>query len=102
MSLILLKFHVLVELLWRRKWQLTPVFLPAESNGQRNRGGNSPWGCKEADIIEQLNNKLYKAVCPWTPKQLPLPAFLKHSVKFSDSRPEAIKESFFPLPIPAK
>lgn len=38
--------------------------------------------------------QLYKAVCPWTPKQLPLPAFLKHPVKLSDSRPEAIKESF--------
>ena len=33
---------------WRRKWQLSPVFLP----GQRNLVGYSPWGCKELDIPE--------------------------------------------------
>ena len=27
---------------WRRKWQLTPVFLPRESHGQRNLVGYSP------------------------------------------------------------
>ena len=30
----------------RRKWQLTPVFLPGKSHGQRSLGGYSPWGCK--------------------------------------------------------
>ena len=30
----------------RRKWQLTPVFLPGKSHGQRNLVGYSPWGCK--------------------------------------------------------
>ena len=29
---------------WRRKWQPTPVFLPGESQGQRNLEGYSPWG----------------------------------------------------------
>ena len=24
---------------WRRKWQLTPVFLPGEAHGQRNLAG---------------------------------------------------------------
>ena len=33
---------------------------------------------KELDTTERLNNKqLYKAACPWTPKQLSLPTFLK-------------------------
>ena len=32
--------------LWRRKWQLTPVFLPGKSHGQRSLAGYSPWGCK--------------------------------------------------------
>ena len=43
---------------WRRKWQLTAVFLPGESHGQRSlgRGGHSPWGCKESDTTQQLNN----------------------------------------------
>ena len=29
---------------WRRKWQLTPVFLPEEFHGQRSLAGYSPWG----------------------------------------------------------
>ena len=32
------------NILWRRKWQPTPVFLPGESQGQRNLAGYSPWG----------------------------------------------------------
>ena len=31
---------------WRRKWQLTPVFLPGKSHGQRSVAGYSPWGRK--------------------------------------------------------
>ena len=27
----------------RRAWQLTPVFLPGESDGQRSLAGYSPW-----------------------------------------------------------
>ena len=34
---------------WRRKWQLTPVFLPGKSHGQRSLVGYSPWGLKESD-----------------------------------------------------
>ena len=29
---------------WRRKWQLTPVFLSGEFHGQRSLVGYSPWG----------------------------------------------------------
>ena len=39
---------------WRRKWQPTPVFLPAESHGQRSLVGYGSWGCKESDTTEQL------------------------------------------------
>ena len=28
---------------WRREWQLTPVFLPGESQGQRNLMGYCSW-----------------------------------------------------------
>ena len=31
---------------WRRKWQLTPVFLPGKSHGQRSLAGYSHWGYK--------------------------------------------------------
>ena len=34
------------ESLWRRVWQLTPVFLPGESHGQRSLVGYSLWGQK--------------------------------------------------------
>ena len=32
------------KILWRRKWQLTPVFLPEEFQGQRSLAGYSPRG----------------------------------------------------------
>ena len=40
---------------WRRKWQTTPGFLPGKSHGQRNLAGCSPWGHKESNTTEQLN-----------------------------------------------
>ena len=39
-------------ILRKRKWQLTPVFLPGESHGQRSLAGYSPWGSKESDTTE--------------------------------------------------
>ena len=35
------------KILWRRKWQPTPVFLLEKPHGQRNLAGYSPWGHKE-------------------------------------------------------
>ena len=43
------------KITWRKKWQPTPVFLPV-SHGQRSLTGYSPWGCRELDMTEQLNN----------------------------------------------
>ena len=37
---------------WRRKWQLTSVFMPGESHRQTSLVGNSPWGRKESDTTE--------------------------------------------------
>ena len=37
---------------WRRACQLTSVFLPGESHGQRILAGYSPWGHKESDMTE--------------------------------------------------
>ena len=34
------------KIVWRRKWQPTPGFLPGKSHGQRNLVGYSPWGRK--------------------------------------------------------
>ena len=42
---------------WRRKWQPTPVFLPAKSHGQRSLAGYSPQGRQRAghDWATELN-----------------------------------------------
>ena len=42
------------KILWRRKWQPTPVFLPGKFHGQKNLAGYSPWGHIESDTTEQL------------------------------------------------
>ena len=41
-------------LLWRRKCQPTPIFLPGESHGQRSLVGYSPWCQKELDTTEVI------------------------------------------------
>ena len=40
----------------RKKWQPTPIFLPGKSHGQRSLVGCSPWGHKELDTTERVNN----------------------------------------------
>ena len=45
---------------WRRKWQPTPVFLPAKSHGWRNLVGSCPWGRKELAMTEQLHFTSHK------------------------------------------
>ena len=40
---------------WRRKWQLTPVFLPGESHGQGSLVGCHLWGHTESDTTECLH-----------------------------------------------
>ena len=42
------------KILWRRKWQPTPVLLPGKSHGWRSVVGYSPWGHKELDTTELL------------------------------------------------
>ena len=44
-----LRFNPWVRMIsWRKKLQLTPVFLPGKSHGQRSRAYYSPRGCKRA------------------------------------------------------
>ena len=40
------------KILWRRKWQPTPVFLPGKFHGERSLAGYSPQSHKELDTIE--------------------------------------------------
>ena len=43
------------KILWRRKWQSTPVLLPGKSHGQRSLVGCSPRDHKQSDTTEQLH-----------------------------------------------
>ena len=47
-----------VKILWSRKWQPTPVFLPEKSHGCRSLAGYSPRGPKELNTTEQLKRSL--------------------------------------------
>jgi len=40
------------KILWKRTWQLTPVFMPGKSQGQRSLVDYSSQGCKESDTTE--------------------------------------------------
>ena len=70
---------------WRKKWQRTPGFLPGKCHGQRSLEGHSPWGRKELDRTEQLNNNIMdtgrKDLCPYGsyPMGAGLFSFLIHS-----------------------
>ena len=43
------------KILWSRKWQPTPVFLPGKFHGQRSLEGYKPWGHKELDMTEHTH-----------------------------------------------
>ena len=48
------------KILWRRKWQPTPVFLSGKFQGQRKLAGYDPWGHKELDTTEQLSTEQWE------------------------------------------
>ena len=52
------------KILWRRKWQSTPVFLSGKSRGQRSQMGYSLWVCKESDMTKQLSTRLSDTQMP--------------------------------------
>ena len=59
------------SLLWRRKWQRTPVFLPGESHGQRSLVGYSPRGRKESGKTEWLHFTFtFKSLLSWASEVL--------------------------------
>ena len=42
------------KILWRRKWQPIPVFLPGEFHGQRSLVGYSPWVARSPTWLSDL------------------------------------------------
>ena len=53
------------KIAWRRKWQLTPVFLPAKSHGQGSLVVYSPKGCKESDTTEHTHKTQADELLRW-------------------------------------
>ena len=56
------------EILWRKKWQPTPVILPKKSHGQRSLEGYSPWGHKRAGhnlVTKQQQQNIQVSVLVW-------------------------------------
>ena len=47
------------EILWRREWLPTPVFLPGEFHGQRSLEGYTFEGHNELDTTEQQTLSLF-------------------------------------------
>ena len=43
------------KILWRRKWQPTPIFLPGKPQVQRSLAGYHPWDHKESNMTEHTH-----------------------------------------------
>ena len=54
---------------WRRKWQLTPVFLPEKSHGERSLAGYSPEGQTQLST----HHTLMKKNCTFCGKEVSVP-----------------------------
>ena len=54
------------KILWRRKWQSTPVFLSGEFHGQGSLVGYRPWGHKESNSLNMHVQILFS----WVPKSV--------------------------------
>ena len=50
---------------WRKKWQLTPVFLPGESQGQGSLVGCRLSGCTESDMTEATQQQQQHTASTW-------------------------------------
>ena len=48
------------KILWRRKWQPTPVSFPGKSHGQRNMVDYSQWDCRRVGHDLVINQQLCK------------------------------------------
>ena len=53
------------KILWRRKWQPTPVYLPGGFHGQRSLVGYSPWGRIESNTAECARSEHMKEKCKY-------------------------------------
>ena len=80
------------NILWRRKWQPTTVFLPGEFHGQRSLVGLSPWGHKQSDMTIWLTH-----ACVQTYRMSQLFASGDQSIGASASVLPMNSQGWFPL-----
>ena len=77
---------------WRRTWQPTPVFLPREPHEQRRLVCYSPWGCKESDTTQRLNNNnkpiLFERECRDNDRSFCLASFITKNFKHKQKQQE--------------
>ena len=61
------RFHPWVrKILWKRKWQPTPVFLTGEFHAQRSVVGYSPWGRKSQTwLSDSTTTYMFKGLPRW-------------------------------------
>ena len=73
------------KLPWRRAGQYTPVFLPAESQGQRSLVCSSPSGRKESDAVDVTEHSCTRVQLPFmSVRKMPCIFFcLSHPVHIS-------------------
>ena len=57
-------------MLWRRKWQPTPVFLPGESQGWGSLVGCPLWGHTESDTTEVTQQQQFPDLLDRVPDEL--------------------------------
>ena len=67
---------LLCRMIWRRQWQPTPVLLSGKSHGRSSLVGYSPWGHKESDTTQGLNNHN-----TWAQRLKRLPGMRKNQVQ---------------------
>ena len=80
---------------WRRKCQLTPVFLPGEFHGQRSLAGCSSWGRKESDTTEQFHSHLHPKGAQKAPAPSPVGCWIPNFCKlFPLLSPSAYRSRF--------
>ena len=71
------------KVLWSRKWQPTPVFLPGKLHGQRSLVGYGPWGRKRVGHdLAHTHTRTNTSLSPahGTPSPLPAPFLLRQSL----------------------
>ena len=70
------------KILWSRKRQPIPVFLPGKYHGQKSLAGYNPWGHKASDTIERARTHTHTHAHTYTHTHTHTPLSLKQIQHF--------------------